>query len=200
MKIAFLVAATSACLLGATAAHAQFAWSNFYVNGSVSYVDLQPEPLTDPLVTRDSKNDAGVGLGIGYQFHPKLGIEVSLHDLGTTRSTNAGAGGPIYTDQSARATVVAVKYTPWTDWTFQPFAKVGSARVKVALDDTAGTAQRSARDQSYFAVGVDYRVSPKFKLGLMYEQHGRTAEVAAPAGEPPRLNPRGLALTTSLSF
>jgi|1048.fasta_scaffold32225_2 opacity protein-like surface antigen len=200
MKTAFLLAATSASLLVASAAHAQFAWSNFYGTGSVSYVDLQREAPADPLITRDSKNDAGVGLGIGYQFHPKLAIEVSRHDLGTSRLTDAGAGGPNYSDQSARATVVAVKYTPWTEWTFQPFAKVGNARVRVALDDTAGVALRIARDQTYFAIGVDYRVMPKVKVGLMYEQYGRTADVAAPAGEPPRLNPRGLALTSSISF
>lgn len=200
MKTAFLLAATSASLLVASAAHAQFAWSNFYGTAAVSYVDLQHEAPTDPLITRDNKNDAGVGLGIGYQFHPKLGIEVSRHDLGTTRLTDATPGGPNYSDQSARATVVAVKFTPWTDWTFQPFAKVGSARVKVAFDDTAGNASRSARDQTYAALGVDYRVTPKFKLGLMVEHYGRTADVAAPVGEPPRLNPRAISLTSSFSF
>ena len=200
MKTAFLLAATSASLLFASAAQAQFAWSNFYGTASVSYVDLQREAPADPLITRDNKTDAGVGLGIGYQFHPKLGLEVSRHDLGTTRLTDSGVGGPNYSDQSARATVVAVKYTPWTDWTFQPFAKVGGARVRVALDDTAGVSQRSARDQTYAALGVDYRVTPKFKLGLMFEHYGRTADFAAPVGEPPRLSPRSLSITSSISF
>ena len=62
MKIAFLLSATSASLLVATAAHAQFSWSNVYATAALSYVDLQREAATNSLITRDSKNDAGVGL------------------------------------------------------------------------------------------------------------------------------------------
>jgi opacity protein-like surface antigen len=200
MKIAFLLSATSASLLVATAAHAQFSWSNVYATAAVSYVDLQREAPTNPLITRDSKNDVGVGLGIGYQFHPKLGIEIARHDLGTARLTDAGPGGPNYSDQAARATVLAVKFTPWTEKTFMPFVKLGAARMAVSVEDTAGLTLRSAPDRTYAALGVDYRVMPKVKMGLMYEHYWPTADEATPAGAPPRLKPRALSLVTSVSF
>lgn len=200
MKPAFLLGVTAASLLAATVAHAQFSWSNFYGTASLSYVDLQREAPTNPLVTRDGKNDVGVGLGLGYQFHPKLGLEVARHDLGTARLTDVGAGGPSYSEQAAWATVVAIKFTPWLDKPYLPFVKLGNARMKVALDDTTGVALRGGGDQIYLALGVDYRVTQKVRLGLMYEHYGRTADEASPAGEPPRLSPRALSLTTSFAF
>lgn len=200
MKTAILIAATSASLLVANNAHAQFSWSNFYGTASVSYVDLQREAPANPLITRDSKNDIGVGLGIGYQVNPRLGLEISRKDLGTARLTDVGAGGPNYSSQSALATVFAIKFTPWIDKAYLPFVKLGGARMTVGLEDTAGTSLRHSRNRSYVALGVDYSVTPKVRLGLMYEHHWPTADNPALAGEPPRLHPRALSLASSFSF
>lgn len=200
MKFANLAAVSAACLIASTAANAQLSWNNVYGTLGVSYVDLQRDASPDPLITRDNKNGAGVSLGIGYQLHSKFGVELSRHDLGTVRETDAGVGGPNYSDQSAIATVVAVKVTPWTEGTFVPFGKLGAARIQVAFDSTDGTALSISRDRAYAALGVDYLVTKKVKVGLMYEHFWSTAGTANPPGEPPRMKPRGLSLTSSISF
>jgi opacity protein-like surface antigen len=200
MKTKTLIAAALVGVFGATAAHAQLSWSKVYGTLGVSYVDLRREAPANPLITRDSKNDIGLSFGIGYQVHPKVGLEIGRYDLGTARLTDAGPGGPNYADQSATAVVTAVKVTPWTDWTFAPFAKLGVANTTITETSSNGTPLRESRNRSYAAVGVDYRVMDKVKIGLSYEQFWPHTDEAAPAGRPPRLKPRALTLSTTVSF
>ena len=88
MNHKIILAAAVAGLAAASAAQAQLSWSNVYGTLGVSYTDLRREAPANPLITRDSKNDAGLSFGLGYQAHPKVAIELGHYDLGTARLTD----------------------------------------------------------------------------------------------------------------
>jgi opacity protein-like surface antigen len=187
-------------LAAASAAQAQFSWSNVYGTLGVSYTDLRREAPASPLITRDSKNDAGFSFGLGYQAHPKVALEMGHYDLGTARVTDAGVGGPNYADQSVKALLASIKISPWEKQTFSPFVKLGNAHMKIREVGTSGPELSESRNRAYAALGVDYRVMDKIKLGLSYDHFWVNGSDAAIAGRPPRVNPRSLTLSTSVSF
>lgn len=201
MKSKFHLAAAALSLLGVSQVHAQLSWSNVYGTVGFSYTDLRRAAPADALVTRDSKNDLGYTLGVGYQFHSKFAVELSRFDLGTAKLTDVNPGGPNYWEQSAVGTLLAAKYTPVTWDAFSPFVKLGTARIKVAETGTDGTVRNDARSRTYGALGVDYRATPQVTVGLTYEYFWATqAADAAPVGAPPRLRPHAVTLGTRISF
>ena len=200
MKHKFILAAAVAGLAAASAAQAQLSWSNVYGTLGVSNVDLRREVPANPLVTRDNTHDLGYNVGIGYQAHPKVALELGHYDLGTARVTDVDVGGPHYSDQSAKALIAAIKISPWEKQTLSPFLKLGNARMKIREVGTQGAELNESRNRAYASLGVDYRVMDKIKLGLAYDHFWVNGSDAAVAGRPSRINPRALTLSTMVSF
>lgn len=199
-KLVFIALALAAAPVLAQQKNADALPEGLYLGiaGGYSQNNLYKSPAATYTTFEEDK--AAYKVSFGYQYNQNIASEVSYANFGKLKQVS---NAPNDAENKVSAYSIGLKVYPTTYSAFKPYGRIGAAYLMNKQSGRTAASVYSFPESKWnasYGVGLDYLVTPGFRIGIEYEAYGKTGTTDVTENKPAQVKPQAAFITLTSSF